>query len=79
MKAAGWAMGSPGRFAAAEKALGIGRVLAGRKQRISTLPWPGSRWTNARDLPAPPAARSGSGGPAPTTTPRERKLGPWVQ
>jgi L-lactate dehydrogenase complex protein LldF len=54
MKAAGWAMGSPGRFAAAEKVAGLGRVLGGRSGRISSLPWPGSLWTNARDLPAPP-------------------------
>ncbi len=54
MKAAGWAMGSPGRFAAAEKVLGVGRLL-GRSGTIGKLPWPGSMWTNARDLPAPPA------------------------
>ncbi len=54
MKAAGWAMGSPGKFAAAEKALGVGRLL-GRSGTIGKLPWPGSMWTNARDLPAPPA------------------------
>ena len=55
MKAAGWAMGSPGKFAAAEKAMGLGRLVAGTKQRITSLPWPGSMWTGARDLPAPPA------------------------
>ena len=55
MKAAGWAMGSPGKFAVAEKAMGLGRLVAGKKQRISSLPWPGSMWTGARDLPAPPA------------------------
>ncbi|WP_127782028.1 lactate utilization protein B [Rhodococcus sp. X156] len=54
MRAAGWAMGAPGRFAAAEKALGLGRVLGGRSHTISSLPWPGSLWTGARDLPAPP-------------------------
>jgi len=48
MKAAGWAMGAPGRFAAAEKAAGLGRILPNK------LPWPGSLWTDARDLPAPP-------------------------
>jgi len=54
MKAAGWAMGSPGKFAAAERLLGVGRLL-GRSGTIGKLPWPGSMWTNARDLPAPPA------------------------
>ena len=53
MKAAGWAMGSPGRFAAAEKAIGVGRVI-GHSGRISALPWPGSLWTASRDLPTPP-------------------------
>ena len=55
MHAAAIAMTTPGRFKLAERALGVGRVLAGRKGRISTLPWPMSGWTNARDVPAPPA------------------------
>jgi L-lactate dehydrogenase complex protein LldF len=55
MHAAAIAMTTPGRFKLAERALGVGRVLAGRKGRISTLPWPLSGCTNARDLPAPPA------------------------
>jgi len=54
MKAAGWAMGSAGKFAAAERLLGVGRLL-GRSGTIGKLPWPGSMWTNARDLPVPPA------------------------
>jgi L-lactate dehydrogenase complex protein LldF len=54
MQAAAIAMTTPGRFKLAERALGAGRVLAGRKGRISTLPWPLSGWTNARDVPAPP-------------------------
>jgi L-lactate dehydrogenase complex protein LldF len=55
MHAAAIAMTTPGRFKLAERALGVGRVLAGRTGRISTLPWPMSGWTDARDLPAPPA------------------------
>ena len=55
MKAAGWAMRSPRRFGTAEKALALGRLVAGGDQRISALPWPGSRWTTSRDIPAPPA------------------------
>ncbi len=54
MKAAGWAMGSERRFAAAEKASKIGRVLGGATGRISSLPYPGSAWTSSRDLPSPP-------------------------
>ncbi|MFN0284240.1 MAG: lactate utilization protein B [Kineosporiaceae bacterium] len=54
MTAAAWAMSTPGRFAAAERALGAGRLLA-RDGRIHSLPPPASRWTGARDLPAPPA------------------------
>ena len=30
------------------------RVLGGSKGRITTLPFPGSRWTDARDLPVLP-------------------------
>lgn len=55
MKAAGWAMAGAGRFALAEKALGAGRLIAGRDQRISALPWPASKWTASRDIPEPPA------------------------
>ncbi|MDY6997363.1 MAG: LutB/LldF family L-lactate oxidation iron-sulfur protein [Actinomycetota bacterium] len=55
MTAAAWAMGSPRRFALAEKALSAGRLLANREHRITALPWPGSRWTASRDLPEPPA------------------------
>ncbi|MBP2454689.1 LutB/LldF family L-lactate oxidation iron-sulfur protein [Mycolicibacterium lutetiense] len=43
MKAAGWAMA------------GAGRLIAGRDHRISTLPWPASKWTASRDIPEPPA------------------------
>ncbi|BDY29090.1 LutB/LldF family L-lactate oxidation iron-sulfur protein [Mycolicibacterium mageritense] len=54
MKAAGWAMAGARRFSLAEKALGAGRLLAGRDHRISTLPWPASKWTASRDIPEPP-------------------------
>jgi L-lactate dehydrogenase complex protein LldF len=54
MSAAAWAMASPHRFAAAERALGAGRLLA-RGGRIRALPPPLSAWTAARDAPAPPA------------------------
>jgi L-lactate dehydrogenase complex protein LldF len=55
MKAAAWAMASPRRFALAEKALAAGRVAANADHRITTLPWPGSKWTASRDMPEPPA------------------------
>ncbi|WP_328349680.1 LutB/LldF family L-lactate oxidation iron-sulfur protein [Mycobacterium sp. NBC_00419] len=54
MRAAAWAMGSPARFALAEKALGAARLLAGSDHQISALPWPASRWTSSRDVPEPP-------------------------
>ncbi|MGJ6124842.1 LutB/LldF family L-lactate oxidation iron-sulfur protein [Mycolicibacterium sp. Y3] len=54
MKAAGWAMSSPDRFALAEKALGVGRLIAGKDHRIGALPWPASKWTSSRDIPEPP-------------------------
>jgi L-lactate dehydrogenase complex protein LldF len=54
MKAAGWAMSTPGRFALAEKALGVGRLIAGKDHRIGALPWPASKWTGSRDIPEPP-------------------------
>ncbi|MBN9634520.1 MAG: lactate utilization protein, partial [Actinobacteria bacterium] len=55
MKAAGWAMGSAPRFGLAEKALGAGRLVAGKDHRIRKLPWPASKWTASRDIPEPPA------------------------
>ncbi|MDQ2845975.1 MAG: LutB/LldF family L-lactate oxidation iron-sulfur protein [Actinomycetota bacterium] len=55
MKTASWVMSDEKRFAAAEKGLAAGRLLAGKKGRIRSLPWPLSAWTGARDLPAPPS------------------------
>jgi L-lactate dehydrogenase complex protein LldF len=55
MAAAAWVMASPARFAAAERGLGAGRLLARRGRIATPLPFPLSRWTGARDLPAPPA------------------------
>ncbi|HEX9033111.1 MAG TPA: LutB/LldF family L-lactate oxidation iron-sulfur protein [Streptosporangiaceae bacterium] len=53
MAAAAWAMSSPARFAAAQRAGRLGRVL-GRHGRIRRLPPPLSGWTSARDAPVPP-------------------------
>jgi L-lactate dehydrogenase complex protein LldF len=54
MKAVGWVMRSEKRFAAAELAAKAGRVLRGRKDRITSLPFPGSKWTASRDMAVPP-------------------------
>jgi L-lactate dehydrogenase complex protein LldF len=63
MKAAGWMFGSPTRLQMAERLAGLaGRVGTRSRRRspggrasVGRLPWPGSRWTDARDLPAPPS------------------------
>jgi L-lactate dehydrogenase complex protein LldF len=54
MAAASWTMSTPKRFAAAEKASRVVRVLGGKKGRISTLPPPLSGWSGSRDAPVPP-------------------------
>ena len=54
MRALSWTMADPRRYAAAQRAAGLGRLLA-RRGRMPSMPWPLSGWTSARDLPAPPA------------------------
>jgi L-lactate dehydrogenase complex protein LldF len=54
MAAAAWAMGDPGRFAAAQKVSRVGRLLSRGRGRISSAPPPLSAWTASRDLPEPP-------------------------
>jgi L-lactate dehydrogenase complex protein LldF len=54
MAAAAWVMASPARFAAAERAARLGRLLGRRRGRIRSLPPPLSAWTAARDAPLPP-------------------------
>ncbi len=54
MKAAAWVMSDAKRFAAVEKALPLGRLVAGKDAVISHLPPPLSAWTKSRDVPAPP-------------------------
>ena len=54
MATASWVMADAGRWAAAQGASRLGRLLS-RRGRIRALPWPLSGWTSARDAPEPPA------------------------
>jgi L-lactate dehydrogenase complex protein LldF len=55
MAAASWVMADPRRFAAAETASRLGRLLGRGSDRIAALPPPLSAWTGSRDAPRPPA------------------------
>jgi L-lactate dehydrogenase complex protein LldF len=54
MAALGWIFGDAARYENAQKVGSLARHLA-PGGRISSLPWPGSKWTSTRDVPAPPA------------------------
>ena len=55
MSGASWTLGSGRRLSALQRLAGLsGRVLGRRSGTIGRLPSPLSRWTDARDLPAPP-------------------------
>ncbi len=63
MKAAAWTLSDARRLGVAERGLGAAnraltrfgrRLLPGGRRALSRLPWPGSLWTDTRDLPAPP-------------------------
>lgn len=54
MAAAAWIFREASRYEKAQKAGSLARFLA-RDGKITSLPWPGSRWTSSRDVPAPPA------------------------
>lgn len=54
MATAAWMFADANRYEAAQRAGSLSRVLA-RGGHIRHLPWPGSQWTQSRDIPAPPA------------------------
>lgn len=54
MTAAAWMMGDSKRWALATKAAGAGGFLLKNADHIGPMPWPLSKWTNARDVPIPP-------------------------
>ena len=55
MAAAAWTMDSPARWTGALRAARLGRLLGGRRGRITVLPPPLSAWTGTRDVPLPPS------------------------
>jgi L-lactate dehydrogenase complex protein LldF len=54
MASAAFVMDSPARWTAALRAARLGRLLGGRRRKISALPPPLSAWTGTRDAPLPP-------------------------
>ncbi|MER5441540.1 LutB/LldF family L-lactate oxidation iron-sulfur protein [Streptomyces sp. NPDC002790] len=54
MKAAAAVMSRPKVYAGAQKAAGLGRVIAGKDRKITHLPPPFDGWSATRDTPAPP-------------------------
>ena len=49
-----WMMADSKRWSAATKAAGAGGFLLKKADHIGPMPWPLSKWTNARDVPVPP-------------------------
>jgi L-lactate dehydrogenase complex protein LldF len=54
MRSAAWMFGDHRRLESAQRAAGLGGRLF-RRGRIGRLPFPFSKWTDARDAPVPPA------------------------
>jgi len=54
MKGASWTLGRSSRLALLQTCAGLAGRVFGRRGLIGRLPAPLSRWTDARDLPAPP-------------------------
>lgn len=55
MKVSSKVMGNGKIWGTAEKAAKLGRIVAGKDERISSVPWPVSAWTRNKDIPAPPS------------------------
>ena len=76
MKSTAWTMADGRRWTAATKAASTGgKVLGLRFNHLGPLPWPLSKWTDARDVPVPPTesfrawwARERGGAPQPKGT-----------
>jgi len=54
MTGASWTFGGGRRLAVLQKVAGAAGLVVGRRGLIGRMPAPLSRWTDARDLPAPP-------------------------
>ena len=54
MASAAYVMESPARWTAALRASRLGRLLGGRRRKLTALPPPLSAWTGTRDAPLPP-------------------------
>jgi L-lactate dehydrogenase complex protein LldF len=54
MASAAYVMESPARWTAALRASRVGRLLGGRRRKLTALPPPLSAWTGTRDAPLPP-------------------------
>ena len=55
MKGGSWALGKGSNLGLLEKALPLGRLMAGKDKKIKKLPGIAAGWTASRDLPAPPS------------------------
>lgn len=54
MTAAAWMMADRRRWSAATKGVGLSGFVLKKADHIGPMPWPLSKWTNARDVPIPP-------------------------
>ena len=66
MSSAAWVMESLARWTAALRAARLGRLLGGRRRKITSLPPPLSAWTGTRDVPPCPR-------PSPSATRAKRE------
>jgi len=55
MKGASWLLGGGWRLGLLQKAAGLSTRVLWKNGMIGRMPRPMSRWTDARDIPAPPA------------------------